>query len=154
MEIEEIKNKLNSWDDNLTKQQKRSIHYSSMRNFAYHFDKLPNEDLKVEVKSLLSDYLEDVENNGCNYRGEESFGLMRTYVHKLSPIYSKYLEFRTFMKLKFVVILSILGDGFLYLLLRSEIKYYFPIVFISLLTYYLYIRFKFVPQKKAFGFFY
>lgn len=154
MEIEEIKNVFDSWDTMLTNQQKRSIHYLSMRNFAYYFEDLPNENEKVKVKILLSNYLEEIENNGCNYRGAESYNLMRSYVHMLSPIYSKYLGFKNFMKLKIVFIISLLGDGFLYMLLKNEIKYYFPVVFISLITYYLYLRVNFVPKKKVFGIFY
>ena len=154
MEIVEIREKIMSWEDFLTEEQKKNIHFFSMRNFVFHFDHLPNERIKEKIIFDLSEYVDEVERNSFDYKGIQSYDLTVKYMNKISEIYKTHLGFKSFLKFRFVLIFGILGDGILYVFLHNEINYYFPIIFLLLLTYYLYTKFFFERKKKVFGIFY
>lgn len=154
MGIEDIREKIMSWEDFLTTKQKKNIHFFSMRNFVFHYDHLPDERIKEKVIFLLSEYVNEMEDSSFDYKGIDSYELTNRYMNKISEIYTTHLGFKSFLKFRFVLIFGILGDGLLYIFLRNEINFYFPIIFLLLLTYYLYTKFFFERKKKVFGIFY
>ena len=154
MGIDQITEAFTSWQGHLVKKQRRYIHFRSMNNFAFHFHSLPNDILKDKVLTILNDYVAEVEANNFEFSSRESYGLATKYLNKLSEIYSEYLKFKSLLGLRFVILISLLGDGLLYLLLKSYITFYFPIVSLSLVTHYLYTKLFFEKKKLVFGIFY
>jgi len=75
-------------------------------------------------------------------------------MNKISPYYETSLGFRPFFLFQFAIVFSIVGDGVLFLLLKSRISFYSPIVSLILLTYYFYTKIYFEKKKKVFGIFY
>jgi hypothetical protein len=132
MGIEDIREKIMSWDDFLTTKQKKNIHFFSMRNFVFHYDHIPDEKIKEKVIFLLSEYVNEMEDSSFEYKGIDSYELTNRYMNKISEIYTTYLGFKSFLKFRFVLIFGILGDGLLYIFLHNEINIYFPIIFLLL----------------------
>jgi hypothetical protein len=154
MEKDRIAETLARWDFDLSAKKKRYIHFYSVRNFIVHFDNLPKESLKNKVLDLISNYIEEVEQNFFDYHGESSYMLYMAYVDKLSPIYSTYLDFKSFMTLRTALMVGVPIDLVLYFILRNSVLFYLPIVTFCLLLYYLYNKVFLEKKKKNFGLFY
>jgi hypothetical protein len=154
MGIDQISETFTSWQSHLVTEQRRYIHFRSMNNFVFHFHQLPNDVLKDKVLTILNGYVTEVESNNFEFSSRESYTLTTKYMNKLSEIYSEYLKFRSLLGLRFVILISLLGDAFLYLLLKKYITFYFPLVSLSLVTYYLYTKLFFEKKKLVYGIFY
>lgn len=154
MTIEEIENILTSWGDSFTNKQKRYIHFYSLRNFVFHFKNLPHGKLQETVLRQLNEYVREIEEHNLFLTSRESYALATRHMNQLSDIYSSHLNFKSIMEFKFVILFSIIGDGILYLLLKNMIVFYFPVVSVSLLTYYFSRKISLEKKKKLFGLFY
>ena len=154
MTIEEIENILTDWSIHLTNKQKRYIHFNSFTNFIFHFRNLPNEKVQDIVLLQLNDYVREIKEHNATFKSSESYDLATRYMTRLSDIYSSHLNFRSIMELRFLVLFSIIGDGIFFLLLRDRLSFYFPIVSLSLFTYYFVRKISLEKKKKLFGLFY
>jgi len=152
--IDNIIETFTSWQTHLVARQRRYIHFKSMNNFAFHFHRLPNDALKEKALTILNGYVTEVEGNNFEFSSRESYALVTRYLNKLSEIYSEYLKFRSLPQLRIIMLFSLLGDGLLFLLLKSYLTFYFPVVSLSLATYYIYTKLFFEKKKLVFGIFY
>jgi hypothetical protein len=154
MEIDQIFETFTFWKGRLSGKQRRYVHFRSMSNFVFHFHNLPDNTLKNKVLTILNSYVAEVEGNNFEFSSKESYTLVEKYLNTLSQVYSEHLKFRSLLGLRFIIIFSLLGDGLLYLLLKSHLTFYFPIVSLSLATHYLYTKLYFEKKKLVFGIFY
>jgi len=154
MEVEKVKEIFEGWEADLLSHQKKYIHFMSMRNFVFHYDSLPNSMLKEKINGLLSNYIEEVQENYFDYRGEKSYRLFQKYIEKLSGIYRSYLGFKHFITFKITLLLAILGDGISYFFLKNIAGYWFPVISLLLLSYYVYIKIFYERKGRIFGLFY
>ena len=154
MTIQEIESNLVTWREYLTNKQKRYIHFNSLANFVFHFENLPTEKLKEIVLIYLTEYVQEIQQHNASFTSRESYELVTRHLNRLSDVYSSRLGFKSILTLKFVILFSIIGDGLLYLLLRNKFFIYFPIITISLFTYYLSRRLLLEKKRKLFGLFY
>jgi hypothetical protein len=60
MSIEEIKNRFQKWNLELSKDEKKYIHYNSMNNFLSHYNEL-NERKKKVTLDLFTNYVNQIE---------------------------------------------------------------------------------------------
>ena|SRR5688572_1047583 len=154
MDIQEVKEVFSLLDSSLNPRQKKYIHFRSMQNFLYHYDNLPSNKIKEQICILFAEYIDDIQSNSYNYKGPDSYLLASKFLDKMSESYTHYLGFKSFLRIKYVIVFSILGDGLIYFFIRDHIRVYFPVVTLILLTYYVYTTIAFGRKKKIFGIFY
>ena len=153
-EIEQIKEIVDLWENSLLASEKKYIHYRSITNFIFHFENLPNIRIKETSALLLSNYIDEVENNNFDYKDKRSYELAKKYMNEISEIYKSNLGFKSFIDLRFIILFSILGDGILYFSLKNKTHLYIPIISLCLFTYYLYTKIFFEKRKMVYGIFY
>jgi len=153
-DIEEIRAILYKWDSYLTTKQKHYIHFFSMRNFVIHFTEISNEKFREKIVTTMKAYIEEVEFANRNYKGVQSFELAQKYLTGISEYYKDFAGFRIFLRLKFVVIISLIGDLFLYFFSSLADVSFLPIVSIIFFTYYFYILFTYYKKNRVYGIFY
>lgn len=154
MTIQEIRKILENWDECLTVRQKRYIHFKSLRNFAFHFDNLPNEGTKEIALDYLNEYIEEVQANDATLTSSESYLLANNIMNKIADIYSTHLNFKSTLELRFVILFSVVGDTILYFLLKDRLSFFVPLISITLLTYYLWRKLRLEKKRLLFGLFY
>jgi hypothetical protein len=142
-----------SWEVDLTRRQKKYIHFWSMYNFAFHLESLPLAKQEKAVQ-ILEHYIGEVESNYCNYSVRDTYELVSKYMNKLEDIYQPYVNFRLFLKPIYLIILSLLGDFGFYFLLRTNLGFYVPVISITSTIYYLYCKFYLGKKKLLYGIFY
>jgi len=152
--IQEISKTLEHWNDYLTVRQKRYIHFKSLRNFAFHFDNLPNERTKEIALDYLNEYIEEVQANEATLTSSESYHLATNIMNKIADIYSTHLNFKSILEVRYVILFSVVGDTILYFLLKGRLPFFVPLITISLLTYYFYIKWRLEKKRLLFGLFY
>jgi hypothetical protein len=152
--IQEIIKKIETWDSYLTVRQKRYIHFKSLRNFAFHFDNLPNERTKEIALDYLNQYIEEVQINNATLTSSESYHLATNIMNKIADIYSTHLNFKSILELRFVILFSLIGDTILYFLLKGKLPFFIPLISIILLTYYFSRKLTLEKKRLLFGLFY
>lgn len=152
--MEEVKKIFANWEEELSAKQKKNIHFHSMRNFAIYYDLLPNERIKTKVATVLNEYTQEVQVNGFNYKGIDSYELATKYMNKISDFYSTHLGFKSFIAFRFTVIFGILGDVLVNLLFYSYLNFPLPLCLSCFLAYYFYAKCLYEKKKKLFGIFY
>jgi hypothetical protein len=154
MDITNIREQFSFWNNNLTKKEKRYIHFNSMKNFAYHYDSLPNERIKSIVIEVINHYSNEVQNNNFQYTSAESYSLATNYMDKISFYYKDYLKFKTILPINLVIGIGSLGD--ILLLVSGFLKqvYYLPIITLILFSHYLVIKIFIAKSRRVYGIFY
>jgi hypothetical protein len=153
--IAEIRNKMNEWEKDLIKREKKYIHFHSFSNFLYYYDQLPNDRIKQQVLNIFVDYLDIIESRGFNLTKMESKELADTLLTQTSHYY-KDLGFKLDIKLSFVFFFGIIGDFLLYLLKLLPIicGVHIPILTLMMLSYYFYLRIFKRRYRLIYGIFY
>ena len=154
MDIQEIKQKIESWEDILLVNQKHYIHYQSMRNFISHFNRLPTKIIQDKVILILTEYVEEVEANNFEYDLNNGYDLADNYLRKISNYYYDFLGFKPVLKLKFVLFYGIIADSILYLIGFLTKIYYIPLVTSILFLYFLFLLFFKRNKKLVYGLYY
>jgi|GEM_PF-6804420 len=77
--IAEIRSKINEWDKDLTKNEKRYIHFHLFSNFLYYYNRLPNDRVKQQILNIFVDYIVFVESKDFHLSKEESRDLADTF---------------------------------------------------------------------------
>ncbi|HEV2483298.1 MAG TPA: hypothetical protein VGS79_26715 [Puia sp.] len=155
MDFTEIKETILSFDDLTSERMKKYIHYRSIRNFVCHFDDIKSEMARARVCKMLSDYIEEVRAKDFDFAGkEESLQLARKYLSPLADYYKEDANFMVVIKIKFVFIIGIIGDGILYFSGLSSAILHIPIVTIAFLLYYLFILVFKVQKGRVWAIFY
>ena len=154
MSIQEIIKILETWDNYLTIKQKRYIHFKSLRNFAFHFNNLPNERTKEITLDYLNQYIEEVQVNDATLTSSESYHLAMNTMNKIANIYSTHLNFKSILPLRFVILFSVIGDTILYFLLKGKLPFFIPLISIIFLTYYFWRKLRLEKKRLLFGLFY
>jgi hypothetical protein len=155
MEFTEIQETIFSFDSLLSERMKKYIHYRSIRNFVRHFDEIKAEKARARVCKILSDYIEEVRENDFDFSGKgEGLQLARRYLSPLADYYKEDSNFMVVLKIKFVLVIGIVGDGILYLTGLSSAVLHLPVVTIALLLYYLFIAIFKESKGRVYGIFY
>jgi hypothetical protein len=143
-----------SWDNLLTRKQKKYIHYRSMRNFCYHLSRLPKNKVKQAVISLLTEYAKEVADNDFNFDADSGYDLAIKYLSKLSDYYHDNLDFKSKIKLSDVLIWGFLADSLFFLIGLLGKVGYIPVITLTLLLYYLLLLIFKESKGKVYGLFY
>lgn len=152
MNIHDIEAKFNFWDFNLSLDEKKYIHYNSMKNFLYNYNNI-NDRKKERVLDLFENYITEIERANFYFTKEESLELANKYINKIADIFTG-LGFKINVKFGFVIWWGILSDILLLILgILSHIKY-LPITTILLFFYYMYLQLFKKPKKLVYGIFY
>ncbi|HUZ60724.1 MAG TPA: hypothetical protein VMU83_18280 [Hanamia sp.] len=152
MDFQDVEAKFDIWKYNLSTDEKKYIHYNSMKIFLYHYNNINDRKKKI-VLSLFENYILEVEDANFSFSKDESLGLANKYINKLADIYTG-LGFKLNIKLSFVFWWGILADILLLIIgILPKIRY-IPIITISLLLYYLYLQIFKKPSKLVYGIFY
>lgn len=84
--------KLSVIDKNTSTEEKKSIHFRSLRNFIYYYDYFKKS--KITATALLHDYLKLIEKENYSLDNERSLEAYNNYIKPLaSKIYTRYLNF-------------------------------------------------------------
>jgi hypothetical protein len=154
MEIIQIRNRIDSWDEILTKKQKKYIHFRSMRNFAFYYDAIPNERTRGKILIVLSEYVQEVEDSGFDFNADNSYVLASKYLGKVSDYYKGHLGFFAHIGIGSVIIWGGIADSLLYIVGINSKLGYLPVSTILLTFYYLFVAIFKAPKKKVWGIFY
>jgi hypothetical protein len=153
MEFNEIKDIILSYDDLLSWEMKKYMHYRSIRNFVDHFDEIKGVKAQLSVCNLLSGYIEDAQMNDFDFSDRiKCRQLVRKYLWPLADYYKEDSKFMGRLSLQFVLVVGLILDGILYFTGLSSRIFYIPIVTIALLSYYLFIVIFKEPRGRVYGF--
>jgi len=152
MNIGEIQDKFNVWDSDLSLDEKKYMHYNSMKNFLYNYKNIKDHK-KERMLDLFETYILEVEKANFYFNKDESLELANKYINKIADIFTG-LGFKLNVRLSFVIWWGILADILLLILgILSHIKY-LPITTILLFLYYTYLQLYKKPRKLVYGIFY
>jgi len=154
MNIQEINETFEKWDKTLSEQQKKYISYKTMRNFAFHFDKIPIGNTYDKFLLLFSEYIDQVSNKDFEFDADSGNDIASMYLYKMADYYKDFLAFKPIIMFSNVIIWGIMGDFLLYLSNLARHLYHIPIVTLSLFLYYMYIMVFKKKSKKVYGLFY
>lgn len=87
-----LNERLSLIDKNTSDEDKKSIHFKSLRNFIYYYDSFKKS--KIIATELLNEYLELLEKEKYSLDKEQSIQAYNNYIAPLaSKIYTRYLNF-------------------------------------------------------------
>jgi len=154
MSIEDINHTFDQWNLSLSERQKKYINYQTMKNFAFHFDKVPSGATHDKFISLFSQYIEEVINSDFDFNADTGNALASKYLYPMADYYKDFLNFKPMIMLSNIIIWGIMGDTLLYISGIASHFYYIPVIISGLLLYYLYLLVFKVRKKMVYGLFY
>lgn len=87
-----LNERLSIFDKNTSHEDKKSIHFKSLRNFIYYYDSFKKS--KLIATELLNEYLDFLESENYSLDKEQSIEAYDKYIARLaSKIYTRYLNF-------------------------------------------------------------
>jgi hypothetical protein len=144
----EFNSKLEIINNNTSKEDKKRIHYKSLRNFIYHYNS--SKKGKTKCTELLKEYLELIEKQNYYFTEEQSKAAYDFYIGPLAQdFYSRYVNFSAaFSIISFVLLLGI-PVYFTWLIFHSKI-----ILIAMLVLYFIYYVNYFLKysSKKIYGY--
>lgn len=143
----DFNNQLENIDEQTSDEQKKNIHFKSLRNFIIHYSYLKKS--KITVTNLLTEYILLIESNGFSFTEEQSKGSYDLYINPLARIYRRYLNFSSEFSILFSIIFCGLPNLGLWILFHSKILI-FSFIPLYLLYWIIYAR-KYY-QKKIYGY--
>lgn len=144
----DFSNQLENIDKNTSDEQKKSIHFKSLRNFIYHYSYFKKN--QITASNLLLEYLSKIESNNFFFTEEQSKGAYDLYISPLGRIYSRQLNFSSEFSIFFnIILLYFLPNLCLWMLFHSKILI-LSFIPLYLLYWIMYIR-KY-NQKKIYGY--
>ena len=154
LEIEEIRVLFLDWESNLSKDQKKYMHFYSFRNFVFHFNNLSDR-TKENVLQLLNDYIFEVNEESCSFDKHGSYDIANRYLNKIADFYNS-MNFKLNLRFSFVIYWGLLIDIILYVAnLLPEVKNIpIPILTFVMMLYYGYLGIFKKPKKLVYGLFY
>ena len=111
-----FKERLEIIENSTSNEDKKSIHFKSLRNFIYYYDSFKKS--KLLANELLNEYLDFLEKENYSLNKEQSIEAYNKYIAPLaSKIYTRYLNFSSdfaflFQFFLYAVPNSILWAGF------------------------------------------
>lgn len=151
MDEDEIRETILSWDEMLPDKMKMYIHYRSIQGFLFNVDKIPGDIDKPKILALLEEYIEEVKAGDYDFRGAESVELARKYLDPIAKYFLGGPRFYYHIGLDLTIIISVLGDGFLYITTISARFHHIPVVTILFFSYYFFQRIYLIPRKRTYG---
>jgi hypothetical protein len=154
MTIEKINETLDAWNASLSKQQKKHIHYNTMRNFAFHCTEIASLEIYDKFILLFTQYINEVKNNDFSYNAVNSKTLAGKYFYPLRGYYLRYLQFRPLITIGDVFLWGIICDVSMWFADYNSDFYFGPYITLALLIYYFYLRLFKIPKRRVYGLFY
>ena len=115
----DFKKRLDSIDQNTSYEDKRRIHYKSLKNFIYHYAYLKKS--RVSAAKLLVEYLELIESSGYFLTEEQSQGTYDLYINPIARIYRRYLNFASEFSILFNILFYVLPNMGVWFIFHSNI---------------------------------
>lgn len=143
----DFKNQIESINKKSSDEQKKSIHFKSLRNFITHYPYLKKS--KITATDLLTEYLVLIESNGPSFTEEQSKGAYDLYISPLARIYVRHLSFSSKFSILFNIIFYGLPNLGLWMLFHSKILIF---SFIPLYLLYWINHIRKYYQKKIYGY--
>lgn len=125
----EFQERLQNIDAHYSSEQKVSIHYKSLRNFATHFDGIKKE--KNKIRELLSNYFLTLDKEGPDFDATRSREIYAQIEHLGNRYYSRHAGFTADLTLDLVIIICAIPNVLIWFLFKSVSVEYIAI-FITL----------------------
>lgn len=135
-------------NQNTSIEDKKSIHYKSLRNFIYHYKSFRKG--KMKSTELLKEYLELIEKQEYNFNEEQSKVAYDLYVGPLGMnFYRRYINFSTEFSIFFEILFLGIPVYLIWIFLNSQTILFsiLPLYFIYWIIYIL--KYK---NKKIYGY--
>lgn len=149
-----IQKKLEIWNMKegiLSVEEKRNIHFYSIKNFLIHFNDFQNTYEKEKVLIIFNDYFSIIEENDFILSEQESRILCYSHIMKIGQYYNHYLGFKVNMGLNGSIFVGVVLDFILLVTGSLSQIYYFPIctlIFVLMNRYKIYYYGK---KNKLYG---
>jgi hypothetical protein len=130
-----------------TEEQKKSVHYKSLRNFIYHYSDFKKN--KISAANLIMEYLSIIEQNNFSFTEEQSKGAYDLYITPLARIYNRQLNFSSEFSILSMLLFYCIPNLFLWMLSHSKVLI-FSLIPLYLFYWIMYVR-KYL-QKKIYGY--
>jgi hypothetical protein len=142
-----LNNELEIIDANTSMEQKKLIHFKSLRNFIFYYDYFKKE--KKSRENLLEEYIKVVKDQNYSFSKEQSQAAFDMYIYPLGKIYSKHINFSSSLNILLIVLYFTIPNILVWEMFHS-ITFSFsflPLIFVYWLNYIL----KY-PRKKIYGY--
>jgi len=141
--IEKYESVLNGWSQN----EKRKVHYRSVRNLIIHLPSLTENFYSIKIK--LNEYLELIE-SGREDINDNSESLFENYIMTIGEKYRE-IGFIRIVQLRYLFVYSFMADSLLYI---PFFKFPYPIVSSLVFLNYLIRQKRLYKANKVYGLFY
>ena len=138
---------LENIDANTSTEQKRLIHFKSLRNFIFYYDNFRKE--KNTRERMLREYFEVIEGQNYSFSEEQSKAAFDMYIFPISDIYRKHINFSAKLNVIAVILYFSLPNILLWVIFHSKVLSFSFLPLISL--YWINYLLKF-PRKKIYGY--
>lgn len=143
----ELNSELAVIDANTSVEQKKLIHFRSLRNFILYYDYFKKE--KNSREDLLQEYINVIKDQNYSFSKEQSQGSFDMYIYPIGKIYSKHLNFSSSLNILLVILYFSIPNIIVWVMFRSR-TISFSFLFL-ILVYWLNYILKY-PRKKIFGY--
>jgi len=115
----DFKAKIDAIYMNASPEQKRRMHFNSLRNFIEYYDQTKKE--KIRITELLEQYITLLEKNDYSLTHEESIEAYYLCVDKIGWYYRRYLNFTVYLGYFYIFVLFILPNFLIWITFHSII---------------------------------
>jgi hypothetical protein len=115
----DFKQKLEEIDAATTKKQKRSIHFKSLRNFIYYYDRTKKE--KRRITTYLEEYINLLERKNYSFTKEESLAACELFIDTLGKKYIRYFNFESHSVILVIIVFLIIANMLICIVFHSYI---------------------------------
>lgn len=111
--------KLQNIEKATSEEEKKSIHFKSLKNFIEHYDFVKKE--KKKITELLEEYIYILESNNYSFSRDESLVMFGKYIAILgNSYYSKHLGFTNYLGVGLQALLFFLFNSIVWLCFKMK----------------------------------
>lgn len=138
--------KLNIIDQNTSNEQKKMLHFKSLRNFIYYYDVTKKE--KRKITELLEGYILFIEKNNYSFTLRDSINTNKLFIQPLGDLYRKHLGFSINLHIYDIFLVFGIANIFILSIFQNDItRFCMNLFFVVYFLNYL-LKYK---RKKIWG---
>lgn len=142
-----LNSELGSIEGNTSIDQKKLIHFKSLRNFIFYYDYFKKE--KKSREKLIQEYIKVIKDQNYSFSKEQSKGAFDMYIYPLGKIYSKHINFSSSLNVLLIVLYFSTPNIIFWVMFHSK-TFSFSFLLLSLAYWFNYIL-KYL-RKKIYGY--
>ena len=144
----DLNEKINQINNFTSVDQKKMIHFNSLRNYIYHYPQVKKE--RSKVTNLLNDYINYLETKKYSLNKEESNEVFKEFIYPLGMMYyRKHLGFSSELTINLIILIYVIPNLLCLLFLKFTLFSYLLLT-LSIFSLSIYL-FKFL-KKKIYGY--